>query len=274
LTKGRLAKLKLDVLKKGAHVFDIDPTRDYMKPGNSPPEQAFMVASCSLDFLIHLSQVAFPAVGRRTRKRGGKWVMQALLFHGGAGMELLAHASPALMVAMDGRLSADQPAESVIGADHHLRFQKAVESFYPLGLDRRKFLENCLAEFRVMETHEPRGPVVEGTQSANEYSQALLRGENPDDDPELVSMQREYARDFFIDRATYDAVTNALEPADVKIMLDDFARFVTLDDPKAALKLRARALAGWSEGLKPYLEYALLDSKSERPEAAQAANPQ
>jgi hypothetical protein len=138
--------------------------------------------------------------------------------------------------------------------------QEAVSSFYPLPRESADFMERCAGEFRVMETHKPREPVVENPSEANEYSQALLRGENPDDDPTLVEMQRKYARDFFIDRATFTAINKAIDKKDRRILGDKMVRFTMVDDPRQAAELRERALAAWTEGLGPYREYARMDA--------------
>jgi hypothetical protein len=257
----RFEKLKYDILKPHAHRFDVDPAGDYMRPGNSPPERAFQVLSCSLEMLIYLGDNAFPARDRSLRKKGGKWMRQALLFEGGNASMLLAHAVPALMARMDGRLSVDEPNQPFVPAEDHLRLLKTVSSFYALGKNDDKFIEQCDSEFRVMETHEPRDAVREGEAAPNAYSEALLRGENPDDDPELVRMQREYARDFFIDRATFKVAKKGLDSKDRVIVHGKLARFVDLEEPEAT-ELRARVLAAWREGTAPYREYALLDSKN------------
>jgi hypothetical protein len=262
LRESRLDRTKLDVLKGYAHAFDVDPEGDYLRPGNSPPERAFQVLSCSLDFLIYLGDVAFPALDKRTRKRGAKWLRQALLFFGGNASVLLANAVPLLMVETGGRLSPADPADPVVSPEQHLRLHKAVQSFFPIGRKDEGFMDRCLAEFRVMEAHEPRERVREGEQEPNEYSAALLRGENPDDDPELVAMQREYARDWFIDRATFGAVSRGLDGKDRKILSGKLVRFSQLTDESASRELRTRALAAWVTGLGPYHDYARLDSQS------------
>lgn len=216
--------------------------------------------SCALDMLIHLAEAAFPALDRRTRKRGAKWTMQALLFNGGDGSIMLAHAVTALMVRANGRLSDEEPAENVVDVSCHRRLQEAVASFYPLPRHSTDLIADCDLEYRVMDTHKPREAVLEDPSAGNEYSQALLRGENPDDDPALVAMQREYARDFFIDRATFGVIRQTLDRRDRVLLRDKLVRFPRVEDPKQASELRKRNLAAWIEGLRPYHEYARVDS--------------
>jgi hypothetical protein len=261
LREKRLEKIKFDILKPKAHAFDVDPTGDYHRPGNSPPERAFQVLTCALEMLVYLiDEGAFPAVDNRARKRGSKWTRQALLFNGGAGALVLAHGITTLMVQLEGRFSDDEPDENVIDVSRHRRLMEAVRSFYPLPRDSSEFMERCLAEFKVMETHKPRDAIVEYPSLANEYSRALLNGENPDDDPALVAMQKEYARDFFIDRATFSAFNKAIDKKDRRILNDKMVRFTAVKDPRQAAELRQRALAAWIEGSRPYREYARIDS--------------
>jgi hypothetical protein len=257
LRERTLEKNKFDMLKGKAVAYDVDPAGDYMKPGNNPPEQAFQLLRCGLHLLLHVSDNAFPAIDSRTRKRGPKWIRQGILFNGDKGTLLLAHAVPALMAKLDGRLGGDEPPE--LTGDHHRRFYETVKSFYPL-MKGANFVEQCMREFEVMETHEVRPVVVEGVQPANEYSQALMRGENPDEDPGLVAMQRDYARDYFIDRAIFVAIRQTLSPNDQKLLQDKLFRFVMVEDAEAA-ELRSRSRRAWIEGIGPYLEYARLDAQ-------------
>jgi hypothetical protein len=245
------------MLKGKAVAHGIDPAGDYMRPGNNPAEQAFQLVKCGLDMLLYVSEHAFPTLDKRSRKRGPKWIREAILYSGDRGSMLLAHGMTALMAKMGGRLTGDEPPE--LTAEHHQKLYDTVKSFYPVK-KASGFVEGCMREFEVMETHEPRPAVVEGEQSANEYSQALMRGENPDEYPELVAVQRDYSRDYFIDRAIYVAVRHSLDPKDVQVLEKKLVRFVMVSDSEAA-ELRTRSFRAWTEGMKPYLEYARLDAR-------------
>jgi hypothetical protein len=259
LADRKLEKIKFDVLKPHAYKFDVELQDDLVRPGNSPPERAFVVLSCAFELLVTLAEVAFPALDRKTRRRGAKWTRQSLLFLGGDAAVMLANAMTNLLVHTEGRLALDEPP--VVGVEEHRRLRDAVHSFYPVPTARSAFLPGCEEEFRVMESHQPRQPVAEGEQEPNEYSRALLRGENPDEDPRLVRLQQEYARDFYIDRATNDVMRRALPKMDRKMLGEKLVRFGALNESDAA-EFRQRALAGWIEGLKPYHEYALIDAGS------------
>jgi hypothetical protein len=255
----KLDKIKDYVMKAHALKFDVDPDGDYMRPGNSPPERAFMVLNCMYPMLLTMLEMSFPAVDARTRKRGAKWTRQSLLYQAGESCMVLANAVTTLMVETEGKLASDQPP--VVGVEEHQRLKDAIFSFYPLPVKAANIIPGCAEEFEVMRTHQPREQVAEGKQEPNEYSAALLRGENPDEDPRLVQIQKEYARDFFIDRANFQSIRIAMHAKDRVLLRDKMVRFINLKG-KESEELRQRALAGWIKGLEPYHEYALLDSQS------------
>jgi hypothetical protein len=245
------------MLKLKAHAYDVDPSGDYMRPGNTPPEQAFQLLRCGLAMLLTVADTAFPSLDRRTQKRGPKYLRSSLLFYGEVGMLVFAQAAPLLLWKLDGHLSGTEPPE--LTAEHHRKFFETVISFYPYRKGGINVPEILLKEFKVMEDQELRESVTEGLQSPNEYSQALMRGENPNEDPELVAIQREYATDFFIDRAIMLAITRSLNPNDKKLLGDKMTRFQGIEDPSTAAEFRRRARSGWIEGSKTYLEYAQLE---------------
>ena len=127
-----IAYLGRETLKGYALDFDVDPDGDYMRPGNSPPERAFQIARSAFDLLVGISERGVPSQDRKTQKRGGKWMIQNILFRGGqVSISQLAHGLPALMVRIDGALGDDEIPR--VGAVEHARFLKTVEDFYPLG---------------------------------------------------------------------------------------------------------------------------------------------
>jgi hypothetical protein len=168
---------------------------------------------------------------------------------------MFAHAAPALLARI-GRLSGDEPPELTV--DHHRRQYETLKSFYSLGKNS-DFFSFCFREFGTLERGSPSKSVLEGKEPANAYSQALMRGENPDEDPELVAMQREYATDYFIDLAIHSGIKNALAPNDRQLLEKKLVRFVMLDE-SAAAEMRERARRAWIDGTRPYLEYTRLDA--------------
>jgi hypothetical protein len=255
LRAGRLEKLKREALKQAALRFDVDISVDYMRPENSPPQQAVQLLSCGMDLLVHIADNAFPSLDRRLSGVAGKWVRQTLVYHGVTGASVLAQAQPALLVAMGGRLRDSDPEEELVPLEHHARLQALMASFFPVRKPFREFLDNCLAEFKVMETHAPLAP----DEPATRYEEALARGENPDDDPELGEEHRLYARDFFINTASITTFEVGLDPRDVRKMTPKLARLPELEGKKAA-RLRERSLQAWIEGSRPYIEYARISA--------------
>jgi hypothetical protein len=253
-----LEKNKFDMLKAKALAYGVDPAGDYMRPGNNPAEQAFQLLRCGLEMLLIVSSAYFPTLDRKSQRRGPKWLRAAVLYWGDRGTMILARAAPALMARTDGWLDVDQPSE--LTPDHHRKLFDQVQSFYPLSKFFSEYVNEMEAEFKVMEEHKPRKEIVGGEEPPNEYSQALLRGENPDDDPELVATQREYATDYFIDTAHHQAISTALDKNDNKILNNKWARLSQLEEPLAS-QHRARLRQAWREGIQPYLAYARLDAQ-------------
>jgi hypothetical protein len=253
-----LERNKFDMLKAKALAYDIDPAGDYNKPGNNPPEQAFQLLVLGFEMLLYLADNAFPSLDKRTRKKGPKWIREAALFHSEHATTALAHAMPALYAREGGQLRGDEPPELTV--EHHQKLYETVRSFYPIGRGAAGAIQQWMREYETIPTGEPRKAVVEGRFPANAYSEALMRGENPRDDPELVAMQQEYARDYFIDNAIHGSITVALSPNDRSLLEKNVAHFWDLDESGSA-ELRQRAREAWAEGTKPYLEYALLDAR-------------
>jgi hypothetical protein len=253
-----LEKNKFDMLKAKALAYSVDPAGDYMRPGNNPAEQAFQLLKCGLEMLLLASSVYFPALDKKYQKKGPKWLRSGVLYHADRGTLILARAAPLLLARVNGRLDVDQPPE--LTTDHHRRLFDQVQSFYPLSVYHKEYVKEMQAEFTVMEEHKPRKAVSEGDEPPNEYSEVLLRGENPDDDPELVERQREYATDYFIDQALFMGISNALDSNDNKILKNKWARLAELQEPLAS-QHRTRLREAWLEGIQPYLAYARVDAQ-------------
>jgi hypothetical protein len=272
-------KSKFEVLKKNALRYDVDPDADYMKPGNNPAETAFQLLRCGIEMLVVMADKGFPSQDKGLRKKAGKYMRQALFYYGEWGAIIFGQMAPLLYVKMDGRLSGDEPPELTV--EHHRKLYETANSFFPYMKDL-KLAEQVLREFTILETHEipeeeedeikpdrdqPEGDEFEGKQREaskpmgpplSEYAQALERGENPDSDPALVQRQRDYARDFFIEKATSVALKVSLSPNDRKLFAGKFVRSFTLEESKAK-EFRDRLRNAWIEGCQTYLEYARMD---------------
>jgi hypothetical protein len=254
-----LDRNKFEVLKAKAFAYDIDPADDYMRPGNNPAETAFQLLRHGLDMLLFMTDNGFPTLDSRTRKKVPKYVRQSLLFYGWSGMLIFAQTLPLLYVKEKGHLSGDEPPELTV--EHHRKLYDTVSSFYPFKRMGETVDEPFLRQYKVLEEHELPQEVVDGEQPpANEYSEALLRGENPDERPELVAKQREFARDFFIEKATTRGIKLSLNPNDRKLLASKFASSQTIEDASARAEFSEMLRAAWIEGSKEYLAFARLDA--------------
>jgi hypothetical protein len=254
-----LDRNKFKVLKEKALAYDIDPADDYMRPGNNPAETAFQLLRIGFEMLLFMTDNGFPSLDSRTRKKVPKYLRQALLYYGGSGMLVFAHTLPLLYVKEKGHLSGDEPPELTV--DHHRRLYDTVSSFYPFKRMGSTVDQPFLREYKVLEEHELPEEVVEGEDPpANEYSEALLRGENPDERPELVAMQREWARDFFIEKATTRGIKLSLHPNDRTLLASKFTSSQAIEDASARAEFSERLRTAWIEGSQGYLEFARLDA--------------
>jgi hypothetical protein len=260
----KLARVKLQALQPHAYKFDVDALGDHARPGNKPSECAYHLLSCGFELLITMMDCAFPSFDKGVQKLARKRMREHLLFKGAETAGFLARATPTLSALMGGPLSdeGEDAAEAVVDPEYHLFLRQTVEDFYPnfkltqfTKVDR---LVTCMGEFEVLEKGEPREEVAAGDEPASPYSLALLRGEDPSEDPELVEMQRRYARDYFIWRATDGAMRSVLHPADRRRFLPKTIQVLDPADPRL-LEYRRHALATWIEGSRPYREYALME---------------
>jgi hypothetical protein len=253
-----LEKTKVEVLKPKALAYDVDPLEDYMRPGNNPAETAFQLLRCGLEMLITMADEAFPTLDSKTRKKAPKYLRQGLFYYGEPGAVIMGQTVPLLYTKVNGRLSGDEPPE--LAVERHRALYETVISFYPFKRAGESVGDQCLREFTMMETHEVPEEVRDGTIRANAYAQALMNGENPDENPELLGMQREHAIDYFIEKATTSAIKFSLPPNDRKLLKSKFTRFQGIEDPDTAMEYRKRLRSGWIVATQHYLDYALLDA--------------
>jgi hypothetical protein len=253
-----IEKSKFEVLKQKALAYDVEPAGDYMRPGNNPAEQAFQLLRCGLEAMLSMADNGFPTTDSRVRKKAPKYVRQALYYYGDAGAVIFGQAMPLLYAKLDGRLSGEEPSE--LTGDLHRKLYETVSSFYPFKIGHIDLAGELMKEYRVLETHELPEEVKNGEmEPGSEYSEALLRGENPDEDPRLVALQRDHARDFLIEKATTLGIKHSLSPNDRRLLKQKFVRFRALEEP-AATEQRDRLRNAWIEASQTYLEYARLDA--------------
>lgn len=248
-------KRRQDSIKGEALNRDLDPTGDYFKPDNGPPERAFHLVECGYDMLLTACGPGFPSLDRRTRRKATKWMPEASLYRGGQVSTLYAKLMARLMEQLDGRLTEDD--EVRVSRAHHRRLYEAIEDFYPLD-NQKGLISMCLGEFVTLKQNRPRWQVKSGEEVGSEYAQALLRGEDPSQDPRLVQIQRDYARDWFINTATVQ-LSRFLLALDFQLIQDSV---IEIAQPTARdlTGFRAQQLDAWRQGMRAYMEYAELDS--------------
>jgi hypothetical protein len=172
------------------------------------------------------------------------------------------------MAKTGGRFRVDDPdpGEPLSSSSYHLSMRETVHDFYPALPEARDLLEDtAIAEFKVLEVGEPREEVRNGEETGSAYSHALLRGENPNDDPALVREQWEYARDYFIYVVEKAAMTSAVNRRHqrFKELEQNLLDFTALDSSPAdaqRLAYLSKALPGWRDECNAYLKYAALDA--------------
>ncbi len=248
-------KLRIDSIKGEALNRDLDPARDYFKPDNGPSERAFHLVACGYDMLLTVSGQGFPTLDRRTRKKATKWMADASPYRGGQASTTLANLMARLMEQLDGRLTEDDEAR--VGKAHHRRLYKALEDFYPLE-NHKSLIFMCVGEFITLEKNRLREEVKTGEEVGSEYAQALLRGEDPSQDPRLVQIQRDWARDFFINTATFQ-LSRFLLALDFELIRDSAIKIATPTD-RDLTGFREQQLDAWRQGMRAYMEYAEMDS--------------
>lgn len=266
-----MAALKEQSLRKQALAYELEPS-DYVRgAGDRPPQRAFQLLGCGYDLLTELADpAAFPVLGRRGRRRGPKLLRKNLIWGGGgAAALLLGHAMPTLFSKMGGRLTVGEDEEArfapisdgadgpPLSADEHLRVLEVLSGYYALtGELAYSGLEGWSGEFTVFEQGAPRGEVSDGSVPAMPYSAALLRGEDPSQDPALVAEQRRFARDCFINEASLKAVQFAIGFEDWPLISDYVIRIAERPQEPAVLRYRAGALEAWIKGSRSYLALA------------------
>jgi hypothetical protein len=212
--------------------------------------------------MLEISETGFPSQDRRTQKKGGKWMVQDVIYRGGPqGVELLAHAMPILMTLSGGDLEGaiPGPVPPLERHEQHEQMLTTVKDFFPIAAPKyRQQLENFDAEYRMMKTRQPRERVAEGKEAASAYAQALQRGEDPDQDPALVADQRRWARDFFISEATIWACRLVLD-LDFMKLAEKTCRMSRMTEREGREEFRERMLDVWVRGTGSYMDYVRMD---------------
>jgi hypothetical protein len=255
------ARLKRAVLIPACVNFDLEYDEELVRPGTSPPQQAFQLVLMGYEVMIAtIAGSGFPAPGAFTHWRAARAARRKFLFTGLFVSNFLGNAMTMLMARMLGQIGDHGEDEGMLPTEpeYHLDQRARLQDFYPLNSQMKLALHEALAEFRVLGSGEPREAVAEGNEWGTEYSQALIRGEHPEEDPGLRWDQIRYARDYYINSVSIATTQWLLETHKVRGLYGIFENKVvditTGDTPKVRA-LRARTLRAWVEGAAAYHHY-------------------
>ncbi len=179
---------------------------EVISPGRSPEQNAYHFVSIGADILVALCNAdAFPTADRKTSRRGSKLLSKSLT--GPGARRAAVFLARVFTVLMHDTVRPPRPDLS------HARplILELIGEHYPLDQDALDLIEECRAEFRVMDTHEVRGEVRAGYGIMTAYHIALIdpaltASGNPDDDPELVRMQTDRAARYLRATAGLNAI--------------------------------------------------------------------
>ncbi len=191
--RNRGPQLRRELLTPLAAEKGLSYDAEVISPGRSPEQNAYHFVSCGADILVAFCDAdAFPCGDRKTSRRGAKLISRSL---SGPGPRRAAiFLARALTVLLHDTVRPPNPEL----AHTHALILNLIDEHYPLDDAALELIEQCRAEFRVMDTHEVRQEVRSGYAMATAYHLALLDppsadSTNPDDHPELVDIQTQYA---------------------------------------------------------------------------------
>jgi hypothetical protein len=186
----------------------LDFNVETMLRGNTPLQLAYGFVNAGTYLLVEHAYEpdAMPSLDKGTRKRVAKAMTRGL---GGQGARdaaiFLTHAF-ALDLAEFFRCRGDQAS-----ADGYLTVPPLVQDHFPLPDDLLARLDATRAEYRTLRTHEVRDEVRTGAEIGTGYSLALLDpdfidGRDPDQEEQLVTIQKQYAGTFLRGHAVLGAI--------------------------------------------------------------------
>jgi hypothetical protein len=179
---------------------------EVISPGRSPEQNAYHFVSIGADILVALCDAdAFPAADRKTSRQGAKLLSKSLT--GPGARRAAVFLGRVFTVLMHDTVRPPNPDIA------HARplILELIDEHYPLDQDALDLVDECRAEFRLMDTHEVRGEVRAGYGIMTAYHMALIdpaltASGNPDDDPELVGMQTDRAARYLRAMAVLNAI--------------------------------------------------------------------
>ncbi len=178
-----------------------------LHPGNTPAQLAYGFVSCGGVLLVDSAEPeGVPSRDKGTRKHVAK-ALASCLDRQGAREAAVFLAQAYATESYEFMRSKGHVAD----AERHLGFRQLIQEHFPLSDDLVRRLETTRAEYRTLETREVRDEVRQGGETGTAYHQALLHpesleGTGPNEDEELVRMQRLYAGTFLRGHARLAAI--------------------------------------------------------------------
>ena len=207
----RYSKLVRTLLSPLAEAVDLNFNVETIRPGNTPAQIAYGFVSCGGMLLIDSAESeGIPSLDKGTRNQLAKSIARSLDRQGAGEAAIFLAQAYAIDLYEFFRFRGDEA-----NAEPQLGFQHLVQEHFPLADELLARLDATRAEYRTLETQAVRDEVRIGVELGTGYSRALLDpdfldGRDPDDDKELVEIQRSYAGTFLRWRARLVAIELAI----------------------------------------------------------------
>jgi hypothetical protein len=198
----RAGKLRRDVLERAARRAGLDSDLALFTAPRTDTERAYALLGCGVDILVDFTDPdTFPSPERRVARRGARQVRKRFKSDDAVtAASFLAQAMGLLRANLDPALGETETAASEL-----------VQEVFPISDDDLATLDRLAGEFRVLETGQLRPDFALGAETGSGYHLALLDGQDPSHDEELVEAQRRYATGFLITEAERHALSVLLD---------------------------------------------------------------
>jgi hypothetical protein len=131
---------------------------------------------------------------------------------------------------------------------------------YPLEPELLQRIDDCRAEYRVLDTHEVRGAIRVGAEIGTKYHVALIApgenwGSDPDNEPEALEVQHNYAGQYLRSNAMLIVIELLVGREQFTRLEPKLLRSGSLDP--AVLTQRVIDQLLWNYAAEQWREYAL-----------------
>jgi hypothetical protein len=236
---GRLRRQLLEPLAEARRLsYDLELVEPTSAPGEPRNRAGYRLVCCGGGLLLGATYLdGFPAAGRAA-KRGVKALTRAFgEEEAREAATMLAHAMASMLHEM---LKDRAPEDALV----HLRMRDVIESVYPLHPRLLDLVDSTSFEYRTLETHQVRD-WIRHAGGGTGYHEALLRGDEPDVDPELVDIQERYAGAYLRAWAMLHAIRHTIGAAEYA-KLEDHVLHPDLLGPEVLVQ-QAGDLSVWTD---------------------------